>query len=125
MERNPVEEDGNNDNDSLTSNSEESNDIEDRLGLGSLSDFENADDDIDTSNSNDSEDDRESSSSSIDNNTKVPHEEAKPPYRTDVGLPTSHCFQIELADILGLHGSDLKLDDEIEGHVKNHSDGGK
>ena len=121
-DQNSTVEEDDHDNETQMSNSKQWDDVEDHFGLGDLSYCEQSDDDIFTSSSNDC-DDKSESSSSIDNTAKAPPEEAKPPYRAQVGLPKSYCFQIELANILGRHRTDLKLYDEIVDLVKNHSDG--
>ena len=121
-EQNPAVEENDHEDKEQISRSEQWDDVEDHFGLGDLSYCEQSEDDINTSEINDCDDESELSIS-IDHTAKAPPEEAKPPYRTQVGLPKSHCFQIELADILGRHRTDLKLYDEIVDLVKSHSDG--
>ena len=54
----------------------------------------------------------------------VPKSEAKLPYNSaQAGIPNSANFQVELADLLGRHRSDLTLYDEVIDLVKNHSEG--
>ena len=43
------------------------------------------------------------------------------PYRSKIGISTSWRFQIELADLLACHRTDLKVYDDLISLVKNHS----
>ena len=43
------------------------------------------------------------------------------PYRSRIGIPSSWRFQIELADLLARHRTDLNVYDDMISLVKNHS----
>ena len=51
----------------------------------------------------------------------APTNTTKPPYSDECGLPQSYRFQIDLADLLGRHRTDLKLHDELIALVKSYS----
>ena len=53
---------------------------------------------------------------------RFPPSNSKAPFREDIAIPPSWQFQIDLADVLGRHRTDLKLYDEIIDLVKTHSD---
>lgn len=53
--------------------------------------------------------------------TKCPKEEAELPFTTRAGIPTCSRFQIDLADILGRHRTDLTLYDELIDLIKSYS----
>ena len=56
-----------------------------------------------------SDDGGENDEEKIDVAAKVPQHQAKDPYTTHVGLPSSYRFQIDITHILGKHRTDFKL----------------
>ena len=93
--------------------------VEDHHGLDYIGNEYNSErgDSTDDVSDNGGENDEEK----IDVAAKVPQHQAKEPYTTRVGLPSSYRFHIDLTDILGRHRTDLKLYDEIIDLVQNHS----
>jgi len=57
------------------------------------------------------------------NSSVMPQKESKSPHLDQISIPPWHNFQIDLAEILGSHRTDLTLFDEITGLVKKHSNG--
>ena len=55
------------------------------------------------------------------NPSRKPAASATMPYQSESGIPPSWTFQIELADLLGRHQTDLKVYDDLIFPVKNHS----
>jgi hypothetical protein len=54
-----------------------------------------------------------------------PTSEASKPFNLDVGMPSCSVFQVQLASICNRHRTDMKLFDEINQLIKNHSIGRK
>ena len=54
---------------------------------------------------------------------RSPASQSQPPFNSDIAVPPNWGFQIDLADILGRHRTDLKLYDEIIDLIKCHSHG--
>jgi len=52
-----------------------------------------------------------------------PNTESELPFNTDIGLPNSWKFQIELNDLMGRNRTNLKLVDDVTNLIKKHSNG--